>query len=126
MDARAVYCAIERERHNTPTLDELVVDLNGAKFFSKIDLRDAYLQIEIDEKSRYVTVFRTPLGLKQYKRLTQGKKSAQEQFHHTLEKKLAGLNGVKNLIDDMYVHGKTREEHDQRLLALLNRLKSLG
>ena len=26
----------------------------------------------------------------------------------------------------MYVHGKTREEHDQSLLALLDRLKSLG
>ena len=64
IDARAVNCAIERERHKAPTLDELVVDLNGAKFFSKIDLRDAYHQIEIDEKSKYITVFRTSLGLK--------------------------------------------------------------
>ncbi len=121
-----VNCAIERERHNTPTLDELIVDFNGAKFFSKLDLRDGYHQIEIDEESRYVTVFRTPLGLKQYKSLTQGIKSSQEQFHHALETRLTGLEGVKNLIDDMYVHGETRQEHDQRLIALLDRLKSLG
>ena len=37
-----------------------------------------------------------------------------------------GLNGVKNLINDIYVHGETRKEHDQRLIALLDRLKSLG
>ena len=126
MDARAVNCAIERERHNTPTLDELVVDLNGAKFFSKIDLIDAHHQIEIGEKSRYLNVFRTSLGLKQYKRLTQGIKSSQDQFHHALETRLSGLKGVKNLIDDMYVHGETRKEHDERLIALLDRLKSLG
>jgi hypothetical protein len=124
MDARAVNYAIERERHNTPTLDELIVDFNGAKVFSKLDLRDGYHQIEIDEESRYVTVFRTPLGLKQYKLLTQGIKSSQEQFHHALETRLTGLEGVKNLIDDMYVHGETRQEHDQRLIALLDRLKS--
>ena len=82
MDARAVNCAIERERHNTPILEELVADLNGTKFFSKLDLTDGYHQIEIDEDRRYATVFRTPLGLKQYKRLTQGTKSSQEQFHH--------------------------------------------
>ena len=63
MDARVVNCAIKRERHNTPTLDELVVDLNGAQYFSKIDLIEAYHQIEIEESSRYLTVFRTPLGL---------------------------------------------------------------
>jgi hypothetical protein len=121
MDARAVNCAIERESLNTPILDELVVDLNGAKFFSKLDLRNGYHQIEIDEDSRYATVFRTPLGLKQYKRLTQGIKSSQEPFHHALETRLVGLDGVKNIIDDIYVHGETRKEHDHRLKALLDR-----
>jgi hypothetical protein len=105
MDARAVNVAINRERHNTPTLDDLIVDLNEAKVISKIDLIEAYHQLEIDEECRYITTFRTPLGLKRYKRLTQGIKSSQEQFHHTLETKLAGLQGVKNIIDDIYIHG---------------------
>ena len=33
------------------------------------------------------------------------------------------LNGTSNIIDDIIVHGKTREEHDQNLGALLNRLQ---
>jgi hypothetical protein len=33
---------------------------------------------------------------------------------------------VKNKIDDIYVHGKTIEEHVQRLLALLDRLNEIG
>jgi hypothetical protein len=82
--------------------------------------------MELSEECRYITTFRTPLRLKRYKRLSQGIKSAQEQFHHTLETKLAGFEGVKNNIDDFYVHGKTIEEHDQRLLALLDRLNEIG
>jgi len=82
--------------------------------------------MELSEECRYITTFRSPLRLKRYKRLSQGIKSAQEQFHHTLETKLAGFEGVKNNIDDFYVHGKTIEEHDQRLLALLDRLNEIG
>ena len=33
---------------------------------------------------------------------------------------------MKNKIDDIYLHGKTIEEHDQRLLALLDRLNEIG
>jgi len=126
IDARLINVAIERERHNTPTLEDLIVDLNDAKFISKLDLNDAYHQMELSEECRYITTFRTPLGLKRYKRLSQGIKSAQELFHHTLETKLAGLDGVENKIDDIYVHGKTIEEHDQRLLTLLDRLNEIG
>ena len=43
-----------------------------------------------------------------------------------LEKKLEGLDRVKNKVYDMYVHGKTIEEHDERLLALLERLNEIG
>ena len=35
---RAPNKAIERERHITPTMDEIIVKLNDAKVFSKIDL----------------------------------------------------------------------------------------
>ncbi len=76
------------------------MDLNDAKYISKLDLIEGYHQMELPEESKYITTFRTPLGLKRYKRLSQGIKSAQEQFHHILETKLEGLAGVKNKIDD--------------------------
>ena len=35
--------AIERERHTMPTLQDFKAEVNGAKFFSKIDLKQAYV-----------------------------------------------------------------------------------
>ncbi|GFO10038.1 transposon ty3-g Gag-Pol polyprotein [Plakobranchus ocellatus] len=39
IDNRCANQAIQRERHVTPTLDDLINDLNGAMIFSKIDLK---------------------------------------------------------------------------------------
>jgi hypothetical protein len=38
VDMRAVNKAIQRERHITPTIDDVIADLNDAKVFSKLDL----------------------------------------------------------------------------------------
>ena len=49
--------AILRERHITPTIDDLIHDLNGATVFSKIDLNSGYHQLELAPESRYITTF---------------------------------------------------------------------
>jgi hypothetical protein len=64
--------AIQRERHQMPTIDELINDLNLAKVFSKLDLRAGYHQLELHEDSRYITTFSTHIGLYRYKRLNFG------------------------------------------------------
>jgi hypothetical protein len=62
--------AIIRERLPMPTTDELIHKLNGAKVFSKPDLRHRYHQILLAPESRYITTFRTHKGLHRYVRLT--------------------------------------------------------
>ena len=51
----------------TPTIKEIVSDLNGAKVFSKLDLNQGYNQLELAPESRYITTFGTHLGLMRYK-----------------------------------------------------------
>ena len=80
VDMRSANKAPERERHITPTMDEIIVKLNGAKIFSKLDLNQGYHQIEINEESRYITTFSTHKGLFGYKRLNFGIASAAEVF----------------------------------------------
>ena len=48
---KAVHC----ETHMTPTLDEMIADLNGGARFSALDLSAGYLQLLLDEASRYIT-----------------------------------------------------------------------
>ena len=66
VDMREPNRATGREKYPMPTLDDLIEDLNGDKFFSKLDLTQAYHQLEIDENSRQITTFATHVGLFRY------------------------------------------------------------
>ena len=118
--------AIRRVRHPIPTVNDVSFTLNGAKFFSKLDLSQAYHQLELDEQSRYVTTFSTHLGLYRYKRLNYGTNAAAEIFQYTLQTALQGLKGVKDIADDIIIFGSTRAEHDNNLDKCLQRLKAKG
>ena len=62
----------------------------GAKYFSKLDLAQAYHQLELHEDSRYITTFSTHVGLFRYKRLNYGTNAAAEVFQYTLQQQLQG------------------------------------
>ena len=64
---RQANTAIIRERHPIPTVDEVLHDLNQSKLFSKLDIKWAFHQIELDEESRPITTFVTHKGLYRYK-----------------------------------------------------------
>ncbi|GFN79083.1 Pol polyprotein [Plakobranchus ocellatus] len=49
VDMREANKAIKRERHPMPTIDDMIHNLNGAKFFSRIDLQQAFHQLELDQ-----------------------------------------------------------------------------
>src|SRR6218665_3258997 len=54
IDMRRANTAIQRERHLTPTINDIIHDLNGAKVFSKLDLNQGYNQLELEPNSRYI------------------------------------------------------------------------
>jgi hypothetical protein len=126
VDMRQANEAIKRVRHPIPTVEDISLELNGAKWFSKLDLSQAYHQLELDEASRYITTFSTHEGLFRYKRLNYGTNAAAEIFQYTLQQQLQGLSGVQNIADDIIVYGKTREEHDINLDKCLQRLFDRG
>ena len=79
VDMRMANAAIKRERHPTPTVDDLIHILNGATVFSKLDLRAGYHQIPLAPESRYITTFATHKGLRRYARLNFGDASRHHQ-----------------------------------------------
>ena len=51
VDMKLPNKAILRSRHITPTLDDMILDLNGAKVFSKCDFKNGYHQLELSKES---------------------------------------------------------------------------
>ncbi|GFR73036.1 retrovirus-related Pol polyprotein from transposon 297 [Elysia marginata] len=126
VDMRRANEAIKRERHPMPTLEEVINELNSSKFFSRLDLKQAFHQLELSEESRHITTFATHVGLRRYKRLMFGINAAPELFQHHLNQILHDIQGATFYIDDVIIFGKTREEHDRNLQATLDRLQERG
>ena len=123
VDMRGPNTVIKRERHITPTIEDVISDLNGACVFSKLDLNQGYHQIMLDESSRYITTLSTHVGLRRYKRLNFGICCASEIFQNVVRESLDGLPGVMNGSDDILIYGCNHTEHDKRLHAALQRLQ---
>ena len=126
VDMRQANRAIKRTRHVIPTLEELRYDVNGAVCFSKLDLAKGFHQLELHPDSRDITTFATHVGLKRFCRLLFGASSASEVFHNKIRESIADIRNVFNIHDDIFVYGKTDEEHNVALEAVLERLLSLG
>ena len=106
-----------------PTFEDFLPRLTSSKFFSRLDIKDAFHQIELDESSRYITTFITHKGMFRYKRLMFGISCAPEMFQRVMEQILSGCDNVVNYIDDIMIFGATEEEHDRALEKVLLVLK---
>ena len=126
VDMRAANNAIKRVRRPIPTVKDISLELNGAKFFSKLDLSQAYHQLELVPSCRYIMTFTAHTGLYRFKRLNYGTNSAAEIFQHTLQQVLQGIKGVRNIADDILLFGATYEEHNTALEHCLQRLEASG
>lgn len=126
IDMRAANTAIKRIRHPIPTVQDISHELNGAKFVTKLDLTQAYHQLELAPSSRQITTFITHAGLYRFKRLNYGTNSAAEIFQHALQQVLHDIPGVRNIADDILIFGSSYETHNKALDECLHRLDTHG
>lgn len=117
---------IKTERYPIPRIEELFHKLQGGRYFSKIDLSEAYLQIELSDAAKRIMVINTPFGLYQYKRMPFGIASAPAIFQRFMEETLADIPGCAIYLDDVIITGKTNSEHIQNLTNVLEKLKYHG
>ena len=96
------------------------------RVFTKLDANAGFWQIPLDPASSLLTTFITPFGRYRFNRLPFGISSAPEHFQRRMSDALTGLAGTVCMMDDILIHGATREEHEQRLQAVLQRLSNLG
>jgi transposase InsO family protein/predicted aspartyl protease len=110
------------DQHPIPSVDELLTRLNNGQKFTKLDLSDAYLQIELDEDSKKLVVINTPLGLYRYNRMPFGIANAPAVFQRIMDQVIAGIPNCVAYLDDILITGAHDEEHLQTLEAVLAKL----
>lgn len=124
VDMRRANAAIRRENHPIPTFDDFLCRLSKAKWFSRLDIKEAFHQVELAKNCRHITTFISHRGMFRYKRLMFGVSSAPEAFQKIIEQICIKCKNVFIFMDDILVVGETEEVHDQALKELLDTLRS--
>ena len=106
-----INTAINVDQYPLPIPDDMFALLSGGKYFTTLNLSQAYQQIELEESSRKYLVVNTHCGLYQYTRLPYGVASAPAQFQKMMDTALQGLPGVTCYIHDILIMGATVDEH---------------
>ncbi|XP_053698840.1 uncharacterized protein K02A2.6-like [Sabethes cyaneus] len=115
---------LEIDDHPLPTIEELFASVAGGEKFTKIDLTQAYLQLEVEEGDREVLTLSTHRGLYRPTRLMYGIASAPAIWQRLMEEVLNGIPGVTVFLDDIRVTGPNDFIHLQRLAEVLKRLST--
>ena len=66
VDYRALNEITKKDRHPLPLINEALDRLGGARYFTKLDIKDAYHNIRIKEGDEWKTTFSTKLGTYEY------------------------------------------------------------
>ena len=128
VDFRQLNRITVRPAFPMPNVDDMLNTLNGAQYFSTIDLGNAYYQVELEEESKIKTAFSTKNGQYCFKRMRFGIAAAPAPFQELMVKVLGDLNWKEAVVylDDILVFAKNKEEHMQRIKHVLEKIKEAG
>ena len=114
-----------KNRHPLPLISELLDCLNGSKVFSKIDLKNAYYRIRIQEGDEWKTAFCTRYGHFEYLVMPFGLTNAPATFQAYINRALRGYidDFCVVYLDDILIFSQSEEDHHQHLDLVCERLR---
>ncbi|CAI7787930.1 unnamed protein product [Closterium sp. NIES-54] len=117
IDYHALNAATVENIFPVPRVEDLLDAVQGARVFSKIDLRLGYHQIRIVPEDQDKTALRTKQGLYEFRVLPFGLTNALATFQTLKNAVLSEFLGsfVVVYLDDIFIFSKTKEEHVQHL-----------
>ena len=126
IDLRKLNARMVKDSYALPRIEETLDYLAGSKWFSALDLKLGYWQVELDKESKPLTTFTVgPLGFYECERMPFGATNAPATFQRMMETCLGDLhlNWCLIYLDDIIVFAKTQEEAISRLGTVFQKLR---
>lgn len=136
-DYRKLNNITARDVYPLPFLQSFSADLHGKRVFSKIDLKEAFLQIPVATEDIEKTTVTTPFGAFSYNYMPYGLSGAAQTFQRFITEVMRNLNKTNqdqlpeeittfSYIDDILVASADEESHIEDLTTLFKRLSEYG
>ncbi len=129
LDYRHVNKHLAADVHPLPRIDELIEQTAGHQYYVTLDMKDAFFQILLDEKSRDLTTFSDGVTLYRFRRLPFGLNCSPAIFSRkmaSLLKLLLKEGWVRNYLDDVMLMAPDFDTLLERLEQLLDLLAQNG
>jgi len=111
-----------------PLMQELQDRVQGARWFTKMDLKNGFHLIQIREGDEWKTAFRNRYGLFEFQVMPFGLTNAPSTFQDMINHIFSDMLdvGVLAYMDDILIYANTEERHDNTVREVLKRLQRNG
>lgn len=112
------------DKYPIPNISVILSNLGNSKYFTTIDLKSGFHQIELAERDREKTAFSVNNGKYEFSRLPFGLKNAPSIFQRAIDDILREQIGktCQVYIDDVIIYSKSEEEHVEHIDWVLSKL----
>ncbi|XP_014783246.1 uncharacterized protein K02A2.6-like [Octopus bimaculoides] len=117
---------LKKYNYPLPNPEEVFAKCNGGENFSKLDLSEAYLQLQVDEECAKVLTINTHKGLYRFKRLPFGVKVAPAIFQQVMDTMLADCEFAVPYLDDILIKSESRDQHSEHIEEVFKRIGDYG
>ncbi len=120
----SVKPVLDVDQYPLPNIEDIFATLSGGVYFSKLDLSNAYQQLELEEDAKNALTINTHKGLFRIESQNFGVSSAPAIFQSVMDRVLSGVKNIVCFLDDILITTKSIEEHKKVLSEVLQRLRN--
>lgn len=127
-DHRLLNNRTVKDSYPLPRIEDSLDKLHGARYFSSLDLKSAYNQVDIDERDRHKSAFTTPFGLFEFNRMSFGLCGSPATFQRLMQSIFRDELYLCMLVflDDLLIYSETVESHLAQLETVFQKLQQHG
>ena len=129
VDYRQLNLRTKKDSYSLPRTEDILNALSRNKYFTILDMKSGYHQIEMHETHKERTAFTVgPLGFYEFNRMPFGLVNAPATYQRLMEECFCGLHLdiCYIYLDDLIIFSKTFEEHMDRLRKIFQRLREVN
>ena len=128
MDYRKLNAITKKNQYPLPLIDEMLERLSRAKYFTKLDIRQAFHKIRIHPDSEDLTTFRTRYGSYKYRVVPFGLTNGPATFQRFINDNFMDCldDFLTAYLDDLLIYSENELDHEIHVRKVLTRLREVG